>query len=180
MAVTRDLKPILKAMRKDKKYKRLKEAFDSAPMFQLPAEKLMDEIEALHKTRRIRVLDPQAEGKFVDDIVMANTQDQSVRGRLTEIMVQSNRVVRKLEKALKTMRFHMMLTFSDQLKSFRTIEERRQIVEMVLKPFEDYIADMEMLKESATLVVTDIDKGNFSLQRTISVLEMHTNRERRV
>lgn len=180
MAVTRDLKPILKAMRKDEKYKRLKKAFDTAPLYQLPVESLADEIETLHKTRRIRVLDPNAEGKFADDIIIANTQDQSVRGRLTEIMVQANRVVYKLNKALKTMRYHMLLTFSDELKSFRTIEERRQIVEMVLRPFADYITDMEMLRESATLVVTDIDKGNFSLDKTIKVLEMHVARERRV
>jgi hypothetical protein len=179
MAVTRDLKPVLKAMRKDKKYKRLKEAFESAPIFQLPVERLADEIETLHKTRLIRILNTEEAG-FVDNIVKANTQDQSVRGRLTEMMVQSNRVVRKLEKALKTMRFHMMVTFTDELRSFRTVEERRQIIEMVLRPFTDYINDMEMLAASATLVVTDIDKGNFSLSRTISVLEMHTARERRV
>jgi uncharacterized FlgJ-related protein len=126
------------------------------------------------------VLDPNAEGKFADDIIRANTQDQSVRGRLTEIMVQANRVVFKLKKALKTMRFHLMVSFTDELRSFRTIEERRQIVEMVLRPFDDYINDMEMLKESATLVVTDIDKGNFSLSRTIDILELHVSRERRV
>lgn len=180
MAVTRDLKPVLKAMRKDEKYRRLKKAFDTAPMFQLPIETLADEIETLHKTRLIRRLDPSGEGKFADDIIRANTQDQSVRGRLTEIMVQCNRVVFKLKKALKTMRYHLMLSFTDELRSFRTIEERRQIVEMVLRPFEDYIMDMEMLKESATLVVTDIDKGNFSLSRTIDVLEMHVKREGRV
>lgn len=180
MAVTRDLKPVLKAMRKDPKYKRLKAAFDSAPMFQLPIERLADEIETLHKTRLIRILDPSAEGKFADDIIRANTQDQSVRGRLTEIMVQANRVVYKLKKALKTMRFHLSLTFTDELRSFRTIEERRQVIEMVLRVFEDYINDMDMLRESATLVVTDIDKGNFSLDKTIKVLEMHVSRERRV
>lgn len=179
MSVTRDLKPILKAMRKDGKYKRLKEAFDTLPLFQLPVERLASEIETIHKTRLIRILDV-GDPKFTDNLIRANVQDQSSRGRLTEIMMQAGRVVSKLEKALKTMRFHMLLTFSDELRGFRTIEERRQVVEMVLKTFTDYIDDMNSLRDSATLCVKDIDQGNFSMDKTIRMLEMHTARERRV
>ena len=179
MAVTRDLKPILKAMRKDKRYKRLKEAFDTMPIFQLPVEKLANEIETIHKTRLIRILDV-GDPKFTDNLIRANVQDQSARGRLTEIMMQASRVVSKLEKALKTMRFHMLLTFNDELRGYRTKEERLQIVEMVLKTFTDYIDDMNSLRESAQLCVKDIDQGNFSMDKTIRMLEMHTSKERRV
>lgn len=179
MAVTRDLSGILKAMRKDKKYKRLKESFDTVPLYQMPIEKLANEIETLHKMRLIRILNVE-DAKFVDNIIKANTQDQSVRGRLTEIMMMGVRVSVKLNRALETLRFHLLITFTDELKSYRTKEERVQIVNMVLAPFERYIADVTMLRESATLCVKDIDQGNFSLDKTLRSLEMHTARERRV
>jgi FtsZ-binding cell division protein ZapB len=179
MAVIRDLTPILKAMRRDKKYKRLKEAFDTLPLYQMPIEKLADEIETLHKTRSIRYLNVDTP-QFVDTIVKANTQDQSVRGRLTEILMMSVRVTGKLEAALKTLRFHLLISFTDELKSYRTKEERLQIVDMVLQPFTKYIANIEMLRESAQLCVKDIDQGNFSLDKTLRSLEMHTSREKRI
>lgn len=179
MAVTRDLKPILRAMRKDKKYKRLKDAFDTLPLYQMPIEKLADEIETIHKTRSIRYLNVDTP-QFVDAIVKANTQDQSVRGRLTEIMMMAVRVTGKLEAALETIRFHLLISFTDELKSYRTKEERVQIVNMVLQPFTKYIANVGMLRESAQLCVKDIDQGNFSLDKTLRALEMHTSREKRV
>lgn len=179
MSVTRDLKPVLRAMRKDKRYKRLKDAFDTMPLFQLPVDKLADEIETIHKTRSIRIIDV-SDPKFVDNLIKANVHDQSARGRLTEIMMQAVRVTSKLEKALKTMRFHLLLTFNNELRGYRTKEERLQIVEMVLKTFTDYIDDMASLRESAQLCVKDIDQGNFSIDKTIRMLEMHIARERRI
>lgn len=179
MAVTRDLKPILKAMKRDKKFKRLKESFDTLPLYQMPVQKLADEIETLHKTRLIRILNTE-DSKFVDKIIKANTQDQSVRGRLTEIMMMGVRITTKLERAMKTLRYHLLITFTDELKSYRTKEERLQIVDMVLAPFDNYVTDISMLRESAQLCIKDIDQGNFSLDKTLRSLEMHTARERRV
>lgn len=179
MAVTRDLAPIIKAMKKDKKFKRLKEAFETLPVYQIPVEKWADEIENIHKTRLIRILDSE-NPKFHDEIVRANIHDQSARGRLTAIMMRCVRATVKLEKALKTLRYHLLLSYSDELRGYRTKEERQQVVELALQPFEHFINDASMLRESATLCVKDIDQGNFSLDKTLRVLEMHTQRERNI
>lgn len=179
MAVTRDLSGLLKAMKKDKKYKRLKETFDTIPLYQMPIKKLADEIETLHKSRLMRILNVE-DPKFVDKLIRANVQDQSVRGRLTEIMMMGVRVNSTLSRALKSLRYHLLITFTDELRPYRTKEERTEIINMVLKTFEIYIADIEMLNQSATLCVVDIDKANYSMSRTLEALALHVAKERRI
>lgn len=179
MAVTRDLKPTVKLMKRDSRYKRLKESFDSLPAFQVPVAKLADEVETLHNLREIRRLNTEDPG-FVDHLIKANTNDQSVRGRLTAIMMTCVRSSMELEKAVKTLRHHLLVTFTEELKSFRTKEERVQVVDMALTPFTKYLSSLDMLKESAQLVVIDIDKGNWSLRTTIEALKLHTARERNI
>ena len=179
MAVTRDIKPIVSAMKKDKRYKRLKEAFDTLPIYQMKIEALNTELETLHKMREIRRLNTE-DPHFVDLLIKANTQDQSTRGRATEIMMACVRVGDKLTHAVKLLRDHLLLTYSDDLRSYRTKEERIQVVSIVLQPFEKYITNVSSLRESAQMVVQDIDKGNFSMNLTVRALEMHVARERRI
>lgn len=174
--VERSLKALRITMKKDKRYKRMRESFDRLPMFQLPIESLIKEVETLHKMREIRRLNTEDTG-FVDSLIKANTSDQAIRGRLTEVIMACVRGASQLEKATRALRNHLLFTFTSELRSYRTKEERQQVVEMVLVPFRDYIDQISVLKEITELVVTDIDKGAWSLKLTTSALELHGRRE---
>jgi hypothetical protein len=166
-------------MKRDKRYKRLKEAFDTLPIYQLKIGALNDELANLHKIREIRRLNV-ADPAFVDALIKANLQEMSTRGRASEIMMECVRVVSKLGRAVKSLQEHFLITYQSDLRSFRTKEERLQIVGMVLRPFEKYISDAEALKEVAQLIVTDIDKDNFTMDKILRALEMHVAKERKI
>lgn len=179
MAVTRDIHAIIKAMKKDKRYKRLKESFDTLPIYQLKIESLNSELANLHKIREIRRLNTGDPG-FVDALIRANNQDVSTRGRASEIMMECVRIIDKLGYAVKLLQDHLLITYTDELRSYRTKEERLQVIRTVLRPFDKYINDASSLKEVSQIVIMDIDKDNFASNLTMRALELHVARERRV
>jgi len=117
----RDIQSIIKEMKKDAKFKRLRTAFDTLPMYQLPIENLITEIESSHKIRKIRRLNPE-DPKFVDALIQANVNDQATRSRMTEIMMTCIRASTTLEAALEALSNHLLITYSEQLRGFRTKE----------------------------------------------------------
>lgn len=171
--------PLIKNMKKDQRYKRLRDTFDRMPMYQLATEDLMTEIMTLHQMREIRRLNSQSPG-FVDAVVRANTGDQAIRSRLTEIIMTCVAATNSLEDAVSALKYHLLQAFSDDLKSFRTKDERSQVVERVLVPFTKYIGKIATLKEVAALATKDIDQGAWSLKTSIQAVELHTQRESRV
>jgi hypothetical protein len=176
MAVTRSLKPLILAMRRDARYKRLKGSFDTLPMYQLSTDELVKEVETLHQMREIRRLN-SADPHFVDNLIKANTSDQSIRGRLTEIIMTCVKATSSLDDAVDALRYHLLMTFTDELRSYRTKDERVQVVNMVLVNFTKYTQRIAVLKEITQMVVADIDKGAWALRSSVEALKLHTNRE---
>lgn len=166
-------------MRKDVKYKRLRSTFATHENFRLPLDSLMDELKLLHQERKVRRLNP-TDPQFIDKVIEANLNDQAARSRITEILVRCVRSHTLLSSAVESLRYHLLITYSENLKSFRTIAERAQIVNMTLKTFETFLTDVSVLKESAQLVIGDIDKAQWSLKAIIDALKLHHSDERRI
>lgn len=177
MTVTRSLKPIILMMQADPKYKRLRNSFDAAETYRIPFDELQKEIETLHKMREIRRLNTD-DPAFVDQLIKANTNDQSIRGRLTEILMRCVRAHASLSSAVEALKHYLLLSHSDALKTYRTKEERNYIVVMALMPFVRYTDRVAALKESAQLVISDVDKGNWSIRTSIDALKLHVAKER--
>lgn len=175
MAVT-SLKPLISAMRKDVRYKRLRSSFDTLPVYQLPIDDLVKEVETLHRMREIRRLNA-ADPHFVDNIIKANTGDQSIRGRLTEIIMTCVKATSSLTDAVDALRYHLLNTFTNELRSYRTKDERVQVVNAVLVNFTKYTQRIAVLKEIAQMVVSDIDKGAWALRSSVEALKLHVSRE---
>ena len=179
MAITKSLRPIILKMQEDIKFKRLKETFSTLALYQIPIEELTKEVETLHKMREIRRLNTQ-DPAFVDQLIKANTNDQSIRGRLTEIMMTCIRASSRLQTAVDALKHHLLLTHGETLKSFRTKEERGYIVNMALVSFTRYLDNVSSLKECTQLIIGDIDKGSWSIRTSIDGLKMHMDRERHI
>jgi len=174
--IRKDLSEVIRFLRKDEKYKRLRELFGSSPLYRLHIEKLTDEINTLHQTRAIRrlnALDP----KIVDAVINAITIDQSNRSRLTEISITCLRAKTSLEDALESLKHHMLATYQDELRQFRTKEERMTVMDMTFRQFRKYIMQVEVLKLTAEAVIQDIDKGSWAVRGLIDALKIHHGRE---
>jgi hypothetical protein len=163
-------------LKKNKKYITLKDLFNDMPIYDMPLDKLMEEVETLHKQRKIRRLD-STDHLFLDKVVEANVQDQSVRARITEIMLLCLKASSSLSTAIEALQYHLLLEYGEELKSFRTKEERLRLVQISLKPFKEYIENVNILKDMCLLVVSDIDKAAWSLSKNIDAMKIGTNKE---
>ncbi len=177
MTVTRSLKPIILKMQEDPKYQRLRNSFDTSETYRIPFDELLKEIETLHKMREIRRLNTE-DPAFVDQLIKANTNDQSIRSRLTEILMRCVRAGTSLSSAIEALKHHLLLTHGEILKSYRTKEERQYVVTMSLLPFVRYTTRVTALRESAQLVIADIDKGAWAIRTSIEALKLHVAKER--
>lgn len=166
-----DVSAIVKELRKDERYKRLKNAFDTAPIYQISVSKLLTEIDSLQALRKVRRLN-SSDPKFVDRVIEANLYEQVARSRLTEIMMSCIRVQSTLNSAIESLKAYYLTSHSLTLKSVRTKEERLQVINVVLSVFIKYVNKISMLKESANLVISDIDKTSWNLRLIIDAVKI--------
>lgn len=176
---TTSMQAAINIMRKDEKYRRLRTTFSTHENFRLPLESLMDELKLSHQERSVRRLNP-TDPQFVDKLIEANLRDQAVRSRTTEILIRCVRAHTLLSNALESLRYHLLIKYDKELRGFRTVAERSQVVSMALKNFESFLTDVSVLKQSAELVVADVDKAAWSLKNVVSALSLHTARESRL
>ena len=179
MAIKVQIQPILKVMRGDPKYKKLRATYSTHENFRLPTDTLLSELNDLHRARSIRILDP-TDPQFIDKVIEANLKDQATRSRTTEILVRALRAHSLLTRGVESLRFYLLITYSEELRSFRTKEERLQIVNMALQGFEEFLGKALLLKETAQLVATDIDKSAWNLKLVVESLKLHHSPESRI
>lgn len=174
--IRKDVRVLVRDLREDERYQRLRKLFDTSPLYRLSIENLTDEIMTLHKTRAIRrlnALDPQ----IVNAVVNAITIDQSNRSRLTEISITCLKAKASLEDALDALRHHLLATYQEDLRQFRTKDERAIVMDMVFRQFRRYITKVDILKATSDMVISDIDKGAWSIRSLVDALKIHAARE---
>lgn len=172
----RNLVPIRDKIRADKRCERLMTLFQELPIYQLPIEDMTKEIEQIHKARGIRFLS-QSSPRFIEAIVDASLLDQANRSRLTEISMACYKAHSTLSEALDPLKTYLLLTYASDLQGIRTKEERNQIIYMALVPFFKFTSKVEQVRTLASMVIDDIDKGAYSLQRLIASYQINSKRE---
>lgn len=174
-------KEIVKAVKRllvnDKRFLRLKEAFETLPAYNLNTDEIEEEILHMHESRKIRRLRKQLGGAgFIDEVVKALLQDQEIRSRLTEILVACLGSTRKLEEACKAFESYAIVEYSDRLSALGTKGERQQFIEACLLPFYRYLRVLEKIQLKARLVIEDIDKSAYTLKNTIEAVKLITHK----
>jgi hypothetical protein len=171
----RDLKPVRDKLRADKRCQRLYTLFQELPIYQLPIDDLVKEIEQIHSTRSIRFLS-QSSPRFIEAVVDASLLDQSNRSRLTEISMKCFKAENTLTEALEPLKSYLLMTYAQDLAFIRTKDERTQVLNMALFPFVKFIGRVQQVRTLANLVVEDIDKGAWSLVRLIDSMKLKHGR----
>lgn len=175
----RDLKPIRDKLRNDKRCKRLHHLFTEMPVYKIPVDKLIKEVESIHATRSVRFLKTD-DAKYIERVVEACVRDQSQRSRLTEIIMKCHLAEKTLSEALDKLREYLLMTYGQELGFVRTKEERGAVVRMALAPFHKFVHDVTTLKELCELVISDIDKAAWALKMQVSAYELHNRPERNI
>lgn len=175
----RDLSPIRTKLREDKRCQRLLTIFQESSIYKIAFEELTKEVMDIHKTRSIRFLS-RSEGRFIEQIVDASLRDQSNRSRLAEISMQCFRAAASLEEALVPLQEYLIMTYGPEMSFVRTKDERKQLVEMALRPFYKFIGQSKTLRSLTDIVIVDIDKGSWSLKLLISAYELQSRPEQNI
>ena len=171
----RNLRPLRDMLRSDKRCARLLTLFQELPMYRLDVDGLIKEIEQIHKARAIRFL-AQGNPRFIESIVDASIMDQANRSRLAEISMACFKAESTLNEALVPLRSYLLLTYADEFAGIRTKEERTQVINMALAPFTAFIERVTKVRSLSSMVVDDIDKGAWSLERTIKAMQLKAGR----
>lgn len=157
---------IVKLLKEDQRLKRLHEAFDSLPRYQLDCDALQKELLTIHKIRESRVLN-SSNAKFLMQLQSAATVDQGHRSRIAEIRMEALRAKLSLEKAMKRMREYMLMHYAAELKYFGTKDERITAINRAMSNLVSFCDDAECLIEMSDVVLTDIDKASWTFSGTI-------------
>lgn len=176
MAVRKDPSDLLKLLRRDERYKKLKHSFDTLPAFQIPIDQHMKDIEMLHKTRPVRLLNP-SHPKFVDQVVKANTSDQASRSRVVAIMMECIRAADTLKAAVEAYREYVLFHYADDLKVYRTKDERVALVKAATSRFMRYVDRVTVLSKCCEVLVKDMDQAYWSMKLTAETYKIHAQRE---
>lgn len=167
---------VQRTLRRDSRYKRLKEAIDTLPAYQLSVNALEREIVGIHKVRDARRLMPN-KNRMVERLIEAASSEQGHRSRVAEIKMECLRAKMPIERALSKLNEYFMLEYAYELKVVRTREERLWIIRSVTRNITDFISNLELLMEQCDIIVQDIDKGSWALTTMQKALEMHTKKE---
>lgn len=169
-------KTVVTILHRDKRYKRLLDTFNTASLYNIPREKLIAELKDIHslrEVRRLNVRDPE----YVDKLLNANAHDQAQRSRCTEILMSCVHVTEQLNRALSALKDHLLLEYSDQLRQFRTKEERMQVLNIALRKFTRFLDNIKVLHALTELVIGDIDKAAWAMRASIEALKITRGRE---
>lgn len=171
----RELRPLRDKLRNDSRCMRLKTLFQELPLYQIPLDTYMDEIDQIHKGRGIRFL-AQSSPRFIESVVDASLQDQANRSRLTEIAMHCYKAENTLNEALTNLKTYLLMAYAADLGFIRTKDERLQVVNMALAPFQSFMAEVAKVRALANMVIDDVDKAAWSLQRLIAAFNLKAGR----
>ena len=171
----RDLKPLREKLRNDSRCQRLKTLFQELPLYQVPVDDYLKEIEQIHKGRSIRFL-TQSSPRFIEAVVDASLLDQANRSRLTEISMHCYKAESTLGEALDNLKTYLLLAYSADLSFIRTKDERMQILNITLAPFIKFMKEVAKVRAVADMVISDVDKGAWSLKLLVSAYQLKTGR----
>lgn len=173
MSSKEQLAAIRRRVKKDKKYRRFNDLFESNPNFAMPFEDLHEELTALHTTRKTRHLRRRKNSmSFGHDLVDGMLQDQAARSRATEILAQCVKVTDGMKEMLTNLRDYLSVEYSSMLKVIGTVAERKAFIENVMRPFYQFLNQIETLQQHCNLLITDIDKANYTYKNLVEVLKV--------
>jgi len=152
------------AVLKDKRYKRFKEMIEQGS-FALDTQKLVEELETLHSTRKMRRVKAPAFLKNAQQhIIELTLENTAYRSRSVEIMMQVFRLMQNINEHIKNMSIYLQSQYNAELKEFGTVEARRNAVSNMMFTFTKVEGQFRLVFELAQFVVKDIDQAGYGIK----------------
>ena len=157
---------------KDKRVRALLKALHNGA-YHIDLESLEREIDSLHLSRQVRTLKTvEVMQSFQKRFVDASLQNQAYRSRLVEIKVKCFRVAAKLEEHLVAVRGILSVTYPNSLKAYRTVAERRAVINSVLEEPMAFLTKLELKDKELTEIIKDLDQSAWALKSILDAMNI--------
>ena len=176
MAVRQSVRSIVHTLKKDSRYRRLEQAFNELPIYRIPVDDLLEEIERMHKMRPVRTLRSE-DARFIDKAIEACVRDQSCRSRCAEINVMCIKARASLEKATSKLREYMLVRYAQEIAVMRTREERVNLINTVLSTFLKFVHQVSIVESCSAVILDDIDKAAWMFKGVVAAYGLQNRTE---
>lgn len=167
---------LLKEMKQSSPVKALLKEFANNPNWRLDVESFRKEVVNAHVHRPIKSLDLR-KARQLEKVIDANLKDQGTRSRLVEIMITCRKVHNEITRQLDSVREMLMLRYRSSMGVYRSREDRVKLINYGLfKEVNKYLTELEQLEDNILLIVEDIDKAGYTLQRLVNMLNLTVDR----
>lgn len=163
-------------LRKDKRYKRLKNSFDTSDLYQIPFDEYKQEIRNLHKMRLIHKLSISSP-VFAKSLGEAAIKDTTLRHRYTEILSIASEAHHTLSNVLESFEAYFLIKYSHELVSLRTKEERKNFIKAVMNTMNTYLEDTANLIKFTKIHIEDIDKAGYVIKNLVDAYALIAKRD---
>lgn len=113
-------------------------------------------------------------------IIDASLKDLSTRSRLVEIRVQATVHVSLLNEAIDAAKRHMSTEYYELLSEYKTVEQRRAMLDRAVKSALEIAIDAKSLVEMLDTIIKDIDSAGYALKSATECLKLMSETHGRV
>ena len=162
-----EVKRIKRKIKKDDRFKALKENLDSE-RFNIPFDTWRKELKFNHSQRTLTKL-KTSDPKFGKKVIKSTQREMSTRSRCVEMKVMCTQIERSMKSALDYFEDYLLLEYSVELKHFGTVKERQKFVQGLLRPFQEYLDKVISMNAEIQVYIDDIDKAGYGLKAMVDV-----------
>jgi hypothetical protein len=161
---------LVKAVRADPNYLKFQRILETVRK-RVDLDASLKEALGLHASRTSRNI--TGENRYSPKVIIdASLKDLSFRARLVELRVKNDLQLSTLREAIDAMRRHISTEYSDELRDFPTVDQRRSFVDRVLKNSKEFLAEGEAFLETADALIKDIDQAGHTIRHIIECLKL--------
>lgn len=163
------------SLAKDKRLRRLLKTVDKG-LYDYPFDKVLKEAQELHQDAAVRKLSSKALRRGgADKLLKANTQTQTYRSRITEMLSQSSQFRNNLRDEVKYLTDYLQDRYGDSIEG-RTKEERQRPINVALEPVMRLLGKYDSLIETLRLILADFDQAYWSIRENREIVGLINSR----
>jgi hypothetical protein len=162
---------LVKEIRGGATFKTFRQVFEAVTK-RVDIAKNTAEVLGLHTSRTSRSLATKKERYSPSVLIDASLNDLSARARMVELRVRADLNLSTLREAVAAFAKHVQTEYAEELREFRTAEQRKALVDRVIKQAREFMAEGETFIATVDTLVKDIDQSGHSLRHVIECLKL--------
>lgn len=156
----------------DDKILGFKKAFDNGE-YSLNIDKYIKELQSLHITRKVKLLNSDEILKNISVLIDALAQNQAVRCRVVEIKMDCVRVSTKLRFKKESLLNFLQVKYREELKQIKgTQADRNAYLQSIFEFVNTTTSKLQVLQDFCDILLNDIDQASWCLKSIIDCVKV--------